>query len=35
MCKECRRKKVEEEQLCGAREITIEITESEGEYDCE
>jgi hypothetical protein len=33
MCKACRRKSVEEEQLRGARELAIEMAESEGEYD--
>jgi len=33
MCKECRRRSVEAEQLRGARELAIEMAESEGDYD--
>jgi len=33
MCRTCRRKSVEDEQLRGAREFALEMADSEGEYD--
>ncbi len=35
MCKTCRKKSVEEEQLRGAKELAIEMAETEGDYDAE